>query len=205
MAVECARPWGKTSFTGHARMELARQMVEIPVDGGSHSTVVRVGQTVRRASHSWSSAVLDLLGHLECEGFAAAPRALGFDDQGREVLTSIEGEVGLGDRFIPDQGAGSISVSRIMSGVTTCSCISARSSVRITMPRRRFRGLAMNGCSSLGSLLRRSVTTNSSRGTPSFGRACRRHSSIGTPRRRGLALGTSDSLCGVGCRFRLGA
>jgi hypothetical protein len=26
-------------------MELARQMVEIPVDGASHSTVVRVGQT----------------------------------------------------------------------------------------------------------------------------------------------------------------
>jgi hypothetical protein len=63
-----------------------------------------------------------------------------------------------------------------------------------------FRGLAVNGCSSLGSLLRRSVTTNSSRGTPSFGRTCRWHSSIGTPRRRGLALGTSDSLCGVGCR-----
>jgi hypothetical protein len=85
-------------------MELARQMAEIPLEGGSHSTVVRVGQTVRRASHSWSAAVLDLLGHLECEGFAGAPRALGFDNQGREVLTYIEGEVGQGNRFIPDQG-----------------------------------------------------------------------------------------------------
>lgn len=64
-------------------------MVEIPLDGGSRSTVVRVGQTVRRASHSWSPAVLDLLRHLECEGFAGAPRALGVDDQGREVLTYI--------------------------------------------------------------------------------------------------------------------
>jgi len=79
-------------------------MDEIPLEGGSHSTVVRVGQTVRRASRSWSSAVLDLLGHLECEGFAGAPHALGFDQQGREILTYIEGEVGRGDRFIPDQG-----------------------------------------------------------------------------------------------------
>lgn len=58
---------------------------------------VRVGQTVRRTSYVWSPAVLDLLRHVESEGFAGAPRALGFDDQGREVLTYIEGEVGLGD------------------------------------------------------------------------------------------------------------
>jgi hypothetical protein len=84
--------------------ELARPMVEVPLDGGSHSAVVRVGQTVRRASHSWSAAVLDLLGHLESEGFAGAPRALGFDEQGREVLTYVDGAVALGDRFIPDLG-----------------------------------------------------------------------------------------------------
>ena len=79
-------------------------MVEIPLDGGSHSTVVRVGQTVRRGSRPWSSAVLDLLEHLEHEGFAGAPRALGFDDQGREILTYIEGEVALFGPFVPDQG-----------------------------------------------------------------------------------------------------
>jgi hypothetical protein len=99
---------------------------EIPL-GGSHSRVVRVGQTVRRVrlgcgcatcrstrtrfssfvggNHSWSSAVQDLLRHLDREGFAGAPRALGFDDQGREVLTYIEGEVGRGEGFIPDQGS----------------------------------------------------------------------------------------------------
>jgi hypothetical protein len=79
-------------------------VAEIPLDGGSHSEVVRVGQTVRRASHSWSLAVQDLLGHLEREGFAGAPRGLGFDDQGREVLSYVEGEVGVGGDFIPDQG-----------------------------------------------------------------------------------------------------
>lgn len=68
---------------------------EIPLSGGSHSNVVRVGQTVRRVSrsHAVSSAVFDLLRHIEREGFAGAPRALGFDDQGREVLTYMEGEV----------------------------------------------------------------------------------------------------------------
>jgi len=79
-------------------------MVEIPLEGGSHSTVIKVGQTVRRSSHSWSAVVLDLLEHLERQGFAGAPRALGFDEQGREVLAYIEGHVGLGNRFIPDKG-----------------------------------------------------------------------------------------------------
>jgi hypothetical protein len=77
---------------------------EIPLDGGSHSRVVRVGQTVRRVSRPWTPAVHDLLRHLDGEGFAGAPRALGFDDDGREVLTYIEGEVGRGDGYIPTQG-----------------------------------------------------------------------------------------------------
>ena len=77
---------------------------EIPFEGGSHSSVVRVGPTVRRVSRSSSSTVLDLLRHLERERFVGAPRALGFDDQGREVLAYIEGEVGRGDSFVPDQG-----------------------------------------------------------------------------------------------------
>jgi hypothetical protein len=68
---------------------------EIPLSGGSHSKVVRVGQTVRRVSRSRtvSSTIFDLLQHLERKGFTGAPRALGFDDQGREILTYIEGEV----------------------------------------------------------------------------------------------------------------
>jgi hypothetical protein len=67
---------------------------EIPLEGGSHSGAVRVGRTVRRVGRPWSPAVLDLLRHLEREGFGGAPRALGFDDQGREVLTFVDGESG---------------------------------------------------------------------------------------------------------------
>lgn len=77
---------------------------EIPLEGGADSRVVRVGQTVRRDGRSWSPAVLDLLQHVEREGFAGAPRAHGFDDQGREVLSYVEGEVGQGAGFISDEG-----------------------------------------------------------------------------------------------------
>ena len=55
---------------------------------------VRVGDTVRRAG-STRAAVRDLLLHLESVGFDGAPRYLGTDDQGREVLSWIEGEVPL--------------------------------------------------------------------------------------------------------------
>ena len=70
---------------------------EIPLAGGSHSGVVRVGPTVRRLHRPWSSTVQDLLVHLDQEGFGGAPRALGFDDRGREVLTYIEGEIAHGE------------------------------------------------------------------------------------------------------------
>ncbi len=76
---------------------------EIPLKGGADSNVVRVGSTVRRGRRAWSSSVLDLLRHVEQQGFEGAPRALGFDDEGRECLSYVEGEVGLGEGFIPDQ------------------------------------------------------------------------------------------------------
>jgi hypothetical protein len=64
---------------------------EVPFVGGSHSAAVRVGPTVRRVGRPWSPATHDLLRHLEGAGFTGAPRALGFDDQGREVLTYVDG------------------------------------------------------------------------------------------------------------------
>jgi len=55
--------------------------------------IVRVGQTVRRALHERSDYVHALLRHLEEVGFNGAPRLLGIDAQGREVLTYLPGEV----------------------------------------------------------------------------------------------------------------
>ena len=59
------------------------------LSGGYSTPVVRVEDTVRRATGPWSPAVHGLLRHLERRGFDGAPRFLGLDDRGREVLTFI--------------------------------------------------------------------------------------------------------------------
>jgi aminoglycoside phosphotransferase (APT) family kinase protein len=55
--------------------------------------VVRVGDTVRRPVGPHSRLVHALLEHLESVGFQGAPRFLGTDGSGREVLSYIDGEV----------------------------------------------------------------------------------------------------------------
>ncbi|WP_409471439.1 aminoglycoside phosphotransferase family protein [Streptomyces sp. HC307] len=60
----------------------------------AHRRVVRIGDTVRRPVQPWTPTVHALLQHLEKMGFACAPRPLGIDDKGREVLTYIEGDSG---------------------------------------------------------------------------------------------------------------
>jgi hypothetical protein len=67
---------------------------ERPLSGGNSTSVVRVGDTVRRATGPWGPAVHGLLRHLEEQGFDGAPRFLGLDDRGWEVLTFLDGEVG---------------------------------------------------------------------------------------------------------------
>ncbi len=67
---------------------------EIPLHGGNVSTVVRVGDTVRRNAGPWTPSVHALLRHLEYVGFTGAPRALGMDERNREVLSYLEGECG---------------------------------------------------------------------------------------------------------------
>jgi Ser/Thr protein kinase RdoA (MazF antagonist) len=66
---------------------------EIPLAGGAITDgVVRVGDTVRRPPHHASQLMRDVLVQLELAGFDAAPRWLGFDEQGRDILTWIDGE-----------------------------------------------------------------------------------------------------------------
>lgn len=55
--------------------------------------IVRVGDTVRRPVGPHSPLVHAVLAHLEAVGFDGAPRFLGLDERGREVLTFIQGEV----------------------------------------------------------------------------------------------------------------
>ena len=55
--------------------------------------VVRVGKTVRRPVGPHSRLVHHVLAHLDQVGFPGAPRFLGLDAKGREVLTFVAGEV----------------------------------------------------------------------------------------------------------------
>jgi hypothetical protein len=66
--------------------------IEQPLAGGRLSSVVRVGDTVRRPVGHWTEAVHALLRHLEARGFAAAPRVLGVDRRDREILSYLPGD-----------------------------------------------------------------------------------------------------------------
>lgn len=68
---------------------------ESPLKGGNVTPVVRVGATVRRQQGVWSEAVHEFLRHLENQGFDGAPRFLGIDEQGREILSYLPGDVGV--------------------------------------------------------------------------------------------------------------
>ena len=69
----------------------------MPGGVGNGGLVVRVGDTVRRPVGPQTPAVEGLLRHLERAGFAGAPRHLGYDERGREVLTYVPGEVAAHD------------------------------------------------------------------------------------------------------------
>lgn len=65
---------------------------EEPLSGGNNSVeVVRVGDTVRRARDAGSGFAARVLRHLEAAGYPYAPRYLGQDDRGRDILSYIPG------------------------------------------------------------------------------------------------------------------
>lgn len=66
-------------------------LTEVVLTGGNVNAVVRVGETVRREAGAWTPAVQRLLRHLESVGFPYAPRVLGMDEQGREILAYVDG------------------------------------------------------------------------------------------------------------------
>lgn len=63
---------------------------EVPLVGGDVNLVVRVGDTVRRPVGP--VGVQALLRWYEDVGFDGAPRFIGIDEQGREVLSFVDGE-----------------------------------------------------------------------------------------------------------------
>jgi phosphotransferase family enzyme len=66
---------------------------EVPLSDGWPSVggAVLLDGQVHRSTGPWTASVHALLRHLETVGFAGAPRVLGFDDIGREVLTWVDG------------------------------------------------------------------------------------------------------------------
>jgi ribosomal protein S18 acetylase RimI-like enzyme len=83
------------------RRSLSTSQIQ-PVDeetlpGGNTVGAVRIGDAVHKLASPWTPTVHALLRHLEDAGFDGAPRALGFDGQGREMLSYLPGETA-GDR-----------------------------------------------------------------------------------------------------------
>lgn len=68
--------------------------VEIPLSDGGPSVAgsVLVEGRVHRRAGPWTGAVHALLDHLDAVGFDGAPKVVGFDGQGREVLTWVDGQ-----------------------------------------------------------------------------------------------------------------
>lgn len=60
--------------------------------GGNVSTVYKKGNHVYRTLKDGSEHIHRLLTHLEAKGISGVPRFVGVDEQGREVLTYLEGE-----------------------------------------------------------------------------------------------------------------
>lgn len=71
-------------------------MEEQPLRGGFVTSVVRSGATVRRSPPGEHAYARELLRWLEERGWGGAPRFLGTDERGREVLSFIDGHVPLG-------------------------------------------------------------------------------------------------------------
>lgn len=69
-------------------------MDEVVLPGGNSNTVTRIGDTVHRIAGPWTPAVHELLAVLRSTGMTQVPEPLGIDDDGREVLSFLPGEVG---------------------------------------------------------------------------------------------------------------
>jgi aminoglycoside phosphotransferase (APT) family kinase protein len=73
--------------------DLDRRGEEPLIGDGVTPGIVRVGDTVRRPVRPFTATIQAYLAHLRAAGFHDAPAPMGVDDQGREVLSYVEGDV----------------------------------------------------------------------------------------------------------------
>lgn len=71
---------------------MSRMTEEVLAGGKTTANVVRIGDTVHRSANERSAFIAELLTYLDSVDFPYAPRHLGRDDQGRDVLTYIDGQ-----------------------------------------------------------------------------------------------------------------
>jgi hypothetical protein len=64
---------------------------EITLTGGTMTAVARAGDTVRRTAGAWTPRVHQLLTHLRSQGITEVPEPIGFDSEGREMLSFLPG------------------------------------------------------------------------------------------------------------------
>ncbi|KQY58582.1 aminoglycoside phosphotransferase [Aeromicrobium sp. Root495] len=69
---------------------------------GAVGGVTRIGRTVRRPTGPWTPAVHELLAYLEAQGLRGVPDVEGIDDEGREVLSYVEGRGVPADEVVLD-------------------------------------------------------------------------------------------------------
>lgn len=67
-------------------------MTECRLEGGYDGGAILLNGTVRRVVGPWTKSVHKLLSHLQDRRFDGAPRPLGIDEFGREVLTYLKGK-----------------------------------------------------------------------------------------------------------------
>lgn len=67
----------------------------LPGSNGQPTATIHHGNTILRPAGPWTPTVHALLRHLEQVGYPGSPRVVGdgYDDQGREVLTYIQGRI----------------------------------------------------------------------------------------------------------------
>jgi Phosphotransferase enzyme family len=76
-----------------AQPDRVNDLAEQALPGGFVSEVVRIGDTVRRTAPKRAVFVRSLLRHFEHHQWLGAPRFLGVDEHGREILSFIDGHV----------------------------------------------------------------------------------------------------------------
>ncbi|GAA4731625.1 phosphotransferase [Modestobacter marinus] len=67
--------------------------VEETLASGGVTHVVRIGPSVRRPARPFTATIQAYLAHVRSQGFTDCPEPLGYDAEGREVLSFVAGEV----------------------------------------------------------------------------------------------------------------